>query len=1722
MSLFQREDEQGLAEEMGVKTSKVTPEEDQELLRGSLKNLGKHVSEQTEGDFYRQFSNASPEDLDRVLEVRDRLPEAAKKAIDRLRPEGDSVKQGKGLVTSEASVKQGSVKQGKGLVTTEASAKVVPTTAATQEVLLEEAEVLAQLNGLPEGSGGRAVKNNQQELLKTTNAVKTFSEVEINDMLSLGLTSEEIADSVVRYIPEAGFVQLEGDASDVFFDPLYGNGKGMKFEKIGDSYFGEDGSIVSPKSSIAARVAGNKFVQGLSDEQRVSLSENMGAISIYGRDSLSEQKAVDYQLASVLSKFSAIAEDRTGVELAPEWLAVAIPFVNRLARSRVTGEEGFMSAEEAVEWAEDFATWTTDQQLAYLSRFEMHLTGETGDTGKVTYDTDLNVFAAIDKLTSLQNISTSGRTEAVATDLLDWADVFTLVPATKLLSGASKGAMMWRLKNAKLTITRMAKNNGNRKAQMDRAQKLLASSLDEQSLMDEAFEVSMPRTLQITDQRDIGVSSSVVPSKSNRDVGFSGGGGRVPPVDDGSFSGSPNFRGDIEAAQTLIDEDTTSVLTQTEAERGVERAMNSVYGSSNLPTPTAEELEFNSLATRAGGEKRDVVTAFIGNKVSEDTAPGFATAQAAFRYAQEAGMKEGFYRVEEINGEHWLAIDKPITEAGLVEVKDGELLGTSMLASSPGLSTVTQFFGGTKLRSDPDFSTQFSAAVGQESRWLNTVNRFNDRMNSLVGKKRKHLWQVVTLGREAEKWYTPNQFRDKYRAVSGEAPSEKVMEAYYSYKAVSDLDWHIMNKELVRELDAKGFEEIHVDNAPSGLVGSGQDVSLQSRTPVFRGNGKIETASSIRKAEGVRFSKDGRYHNVGSVSSNSLKAWEEEGYKFIRLDTARTVAGREVDYIAVPPSQIINTRTVRDDQLPYVEGGSRIYKGRFFIKQPQTFNGVKVKDKTNFVIRSKADADMYAAEYNEALAAFNLAEQTNLASDIANATRIISEKTMFQNYNTFKEAIDSGKINRNEFEVVFDNDVTKGKSAKVSPYQFDPAEEFSEMASNLMNRGEMWYSPRGEHIRHPRGDLAELVDPGETMTRQASHAGGLFAYNAMKGRQAQRFVALAGADVVPGKNLVDTALNGQIIAKDPDRAFELEAHRRVFRQSLNQPRLEEALVQQSTVRLANKVDSLMGREGNYGTLLAESLRDGKIRPLSWMKKYNYQMFFGFLEESQIIVQTSMIPGAIAVSPKNGARSVALYPHLRKALVAPNRETVREVAKSNYILTEQQFMDMYDDIVKSGLANVDNTQAMLDDASDATLAKGVAKVGLEKAGRASTFFFREAERANKLIGASISWLDQGGNRLTNEQQWRTFSSRADLLAGNMSKSGNSWLQQGVTSVPMQMQSQPFRTAELMYTKQGRDIVKEDGTIERQGGLTGKEKTKFSAAMLLLYGSGGVALGLPEMAYSYYTEATGKNPTAKEHAAATRFLSGILFPDTDTTRIEPLGGRTLLSTFADPETKVWELAAGPSGRFLNDAPNIGRGLKIAVKALAGHSEFQGEDRLAIARMALEPFAQQPASFSRKQKGLHAALTGEYLTAGGVTAEELSLFESYMVSLGFPPARATEYWTTDIGEGMTAQEYKGAVKDRAKIVSGYLRRFYDSSLTEKERRAAYATAIAFSAIGNGREGPKGELSRLQQQVMVEATEMLGRELTTSKLIEGSRLVGKNPHDIYIYTSDKENRDE
>lgn len=1160
------------------------------------------------------------------------------------------------------------------------------------------------------------------------------------------------------------------------------------------------------------------------------------------------------------------------------------------------------------------------------------------------------------------------------------------------------------------------------------------------------------------------------------------------------------------------------------------------------------------------------VSAVIGNGVKGFN--GFTSTNAARAAAKRMSLPTGSFSIINPNneGRFFLQMTRTMQEQGLT-TKSKEILADRILLGMNinALDTAAVRFEGNKFVFDADAAAGAELSVRLQQKVEEQIAPIVKQLNKLNQSDKGKLGEALAFSHQSEKFMTLAELEDFFVRGFNEAPSEKVLEAYFGTIQLNNFAYFSRNIKARTDLARLGFQEIRIKGlrgAEGVTTGGAFNGKLVNNIPTAQGrtifdeiNSKMINIGDMSAAEIELHIERLRANNNdvvivkavgpidGRITVAGPPATTGQGEGFVTLEETPTIQEMQVkgaEFILTTRDKV-GISELRARQIGYIEGGSRIYSGSFFIKQT---NMATAKDGQRIIKRPKTisafdafgEAKNFADDFNRAQEAYNIARTSGIDVDIANATRLIDKLTPYSSFQEWDRLVAEGAILRTPFEVTEDRIPTKFGTTPNAIFIEDELTGLSDEVLQLVDNGRLFFSRRGQRLRHPREGFAPILNPLQTLQKSLSQATRTVAFTDNTLRQSERFVQRFGNLLVgnQGNHIVTRALTEPFITRSEfiSRGGNLAEFNKAasFRSALQrlvntpttskifQRNVERQLLKAVTNRPIDELPT--GRKALAILSKKLVLSDRDISDV--VTGFTFDLMLGFYDFGQVLVQHSMLPGIVGAFPISASRAVSLAPFLKIGFMADRPEVWERLATIHSVMfpgviKKEQFLALVEDFRRSGAHLVGGTQAQLDQFGPQIIGKaGKLRRGgraLREGGRGP---FKFAEGNMRAISFATAWFDNGGVALKSQGEIDSVAILSETLAGNMTRSSRAWWQTGIFK--------PFAQFAGFVARMGEILL-----LNQEQGLSAKRRLGFVGGLTLFTGAIG-AIPFADDVYDFYLKNTNQLPSQEVHTMLTRGLLGSMLEDVDfTTRLSAFGGITLFDKLVDlalgnGSDGLAEIAIGPSATLFNETFEAVNGFVFYTALLFDDEEelvrqgFIDPDEVLStgekAKFMFEEFldlGKAVSSLSRATQGYYAFKYDEFRTRQGRVLETgLTDRQAFFITLGFPPFSVSEAFEA----GNDVKIKTKALREMSNEMLSLTRRMFDLQ-REGEDEAAKEVAKKLSAFGRvitgNRQDEQGlrDMQVIAKNVFDELRKTPGT-ITEQNFLRFSRLFGRDLADL------------
>lgn len=747
-------------------------------------------------------------------------------------------------------------------------------------------------------------------------------------------------------------------------------------------------------------------------------------------------------------------------------------------------------------------------------------------------------------------------------------------------------------------------------------------------------------------------------------------------------------------------------------------------------------------------------------------------------------------------GQYFARITKDMPEAGwLVGKLEPQEMG--FLGKAIG-----RWFSSAARTSDP---TLHGMALEGGS-YLNRAARHIDNevmgvFRQLPGPSKKVVSELGSISAIKEKWLTPEQIHVVVERNYGRRASDVELKAYADLKLFNDMDWELRNAAMYLDGIQKGKESVKFKTR------WGEEIDEDVVVDYTMGTLPTERVYDVSRAKHY---VNGR----NNLDTKTLTTMKNNGYVMMTFPEGFTLPeGIVVNKVLIRKTDI-DIKPLRREQLAYAEGGHRMYApkaGGVFIKQgrhgTQADTGTKyLKAPGTFRIADNiADGKQWAATMERA----RLMVRENRATTAQQLDdEVFQNSKSFPSGQEFLDGVTDDLYNlENPFEAVFDRELpTLYNQSGEDVMKFLNDDELG-INGYYRTTGRMFTSGKGEILKNTKGELPDILDPYETLSRslqQVTRSLGLYNY---KMNALERFANTY-------KNWLDIPVtktnHSQILteAKVTNAApmeirNQIEAQRAAITNVLRFETEGDRHARQMYQSIAEK--ALGEGDSTFRKMAHDAVWWWKDNnPVSTLRGLAFDMKLGMFNPGQLLVQASTMLSATALSPKYGWFGMSGLMPMHAYILKRGSENVldtlskRGVWKAMGFSSSDEFKEYARHAYKHGFMEMNGSHIMINNHGP-NAHFGTFAEKQQRAREQARVFFYTSETWNRLVAYRIAWgeaRDKGLSQL-DPQFNATVLRLADDYSMNMtSESAAAW-QKGWLSLPTQFWAYNMRMIEAMF-------------------------------------------------------------------------------------------------------------------------------------------------------------------------------------------------------------------------------------------------------------------------------------------------------------------------------------
>lgn len=698
-------------------------------------------------------------------------------------------------------------------------------------------------------------------------------------------------------------------------------------------------------------------------------------------------------------------------------------------------------------------------------------------------------------------------------------------------------------------------------------------------------------------------------------------------------------------------------------------------------------------------------------------------------------------------------------------------------------------------------------------------------LRGLPEESRRLIEQISLAGNNADKWSTEDEIHIVAQKIFGRNATSAELTAYHTIHEVSDAIHQIRNDTMWTNKVIRGLETVSFD------AGIGT---------IERENAVLDRAMAHAPGEPAYDLTNGRHWLRGELSAERLEELRKTGHYIVRTERPIDLSDGTRRRVFIVRNKELSIEPLRQDQLAYRPGSSRIYNHRrYFVKQA-VFTTARetgeriLENPMVHITGTRAEVTAWARVMEEARLAY-LARK-----DIAEVAEILGERPGFPTPEQFVDHMENPTIHGFQadqpFEILFDREMPRAYSeARSSPYEFVDRDEPA-VDGFLRSQGQMYYSRRGEALRDWMGNRAPTLDAFQTINESLMNIASLSSFNDYKNSLVERWVRTYG-------HLLDKGTEGQsswyrfthgVISPSMGREAERQAalnEREIAQRTLgwkteadfqfqyHQQRLEDWIMGNNPESIRHEIGRQFGDWWNTNN------------PIQAMRGFAMDMKLGLLNPAQLLLQASTMVAAFSIEPREGLRAFAVAPFMRMFLRKGATEADLDLMIQRGVHTAAGFEDAKEfrefmNIGRaSGFFDFANNHIMVDQYGP-NAAMGGFQNNVQRALHAGRLFWNEGETWNRAVAWRMAWAEarKTSPRLAirSEEFLRTVQGLANKYSFSMSEQSAAAWQRGILSVPTQFWSYNMNMLQMMFGSQ----------------LTRQQRARLIIGQFLLAGSAGV--------------------------------------------------------------------------------------------------------------------------------------------------------------------------------------------------------------------------------------------------------------------------------------------
>lgn len=1051
---------------------------------------------------------------------------------------------------------------------------------------------------------------------------------------------------------------------------------------------------------------------------------------------------------------------------------------------------------------------------------------------------------------------------------------------------------------------------------------------------------------------------------------------------------------------------------------------------------------------------RQTINVFFGREAGSG---GYSSPEAAYAGLVRKGWEGQADLYQNIDRQWFIRFKTDVSDQGIVtpSVTETDLPNTGRWFKD----VATYLKNMNSIMPEAWNATRIKGVLDRAKIYDNVYKPMFNVIRSLSGKGTRQLEDVIKIGQQEEKWYSLPELDSKYLDKHKRLPTDAERKAYYAYKDINDTNYRIENHYLYKEKAADGYVTVQIGKDAPEAIGidtwenEGGLVPGEQLT-TRRVNARINTRPDW--TERILDQESGIHYSPGQAKDELIRKWETGQYRLLELERPPRFKGEPVKSVLVHKNSYKESQ-LEYNQLGYRQGGTWENKNRYFVKQRRTgtFNDstpYETQPVTHISAPTNAAASRWSGLMERARLAYNKEGAYANLSEVER--RLIVEQAPWSggSYDTFDNLVKTNKIQSNhKFEVLYDEEVPEALRGVNDNLKWLNKNE-SARSQSYWGRGQMYFSPRGEHLKDPEGQLGRVFDPFVSTDRAVSHAVRTAAFSDYNRQVINDWSALAtkylrNPTPDPIENFFHGELDASKLRSNEILRQNLKATRKTHKRFMGLVDPTEKNRDRWARTLAEFVDNKPG-----GQALAQKAFDLADRnPTNAIKGFVFDAYLGVANIGQFFVQATTGVAAITVHPLYGARAAASLPAWTHVLMNRSENLLdfysRQLPKVTG-MAPAEWKAMVKTYIDEGWGNVGSSTTLLDSMSGKVGGSVLGKFtgNVRDIGRQPFYL---GEKFNRVVGFNIAWNKTRSEFpelvITSDAFKNKVRTATDNLTLNMTSASKAAWSQGIMSLPTTFMQYQAHMLEAILPQ----------ALGGSKAFQGAAKARLFATQMMLYGAGGYgSVETSRWINSQYKAATGHDMAPDLYRLVSKGLidsflnyasGGAL--DTDlSSRVGPTNGfaQFFERAFNGDISSAADLFLGPlgteTGTVIDAATKLGRYFAAESVDQISPAEWQlmGQEALKT----IKTFSYATKAYYIYQMGkLKAKDTDD-------TVVPASQMEAIAAFLGVPLAAETERWA-DINSKKSWENSVREVGNELSVIRGYefdaLSKGDDKSATE-----------------------------------------------------------------------------